>query len=116
VHAELRALFQAWLLARVDWPGATATPALLLNRRGHRISDRAARTIITTTGDSAGITVPFGPHALRHTFATQLIRQNVDLVTVAELLGHARLDTVRIYTLPTDGDRAAAVGQLLTDG
>jgi integrase len=39
----------------------------------------------------------------------------VDLITVAELLGHARLDTTRIYALPTAADRAAALEALVTD-
>ena len=57
----------------------------------------------------------FGPHVLRHTFATQLVRQGIDLVIVADLMGHSRLETTRIYTQPTDADRAAALGLLLTD-
>jgi len=40
----------------------------------------------------------------RHTFATTLIRGGTDLVTVADMLGHARLDTVRTYTHPTAAD------------
>jgi site-specific recombinase XerD len=36
----------------------------------------------------------------RHTFATTLIRGGTDLVTVADMLGHARLDTARTYTHP----------------
>ena len=42
-------------------------------------------------------------------------RQGHDLVLVAELLGHARLDTVRAYSLPTDTDRQNAINGLLTD-
>ena len=58
---------------------------------------------------------PFGPHVLRHTFGTQLVRGGVDLVTVAELMGHARLETTRLYTLPTKADRDWALDTLLTD-
>jgi integrase/recombinase XerC len=55
---------------------------------------------------------------LRHTFGTQLctrLRGGEDLVTVAELMGHARLDTTRIYALPTRADRERALDALLTD-
>jgi site-specific recombinase XerD len=49
------------------------------------------------------------------TFATTLIRGGTDLVVVADLLGHARLDTVRAYTRPTADDRIKALNLLPTD-
>ena len=52
-------------------------------------------------------------HILRHTFATTLIRGGTDLVIVAELLGHSRLDTVRVR--PTAQDQAKALELLPTD-
>ncbi len=116
VHPELRAVLTAWLDARERWPGA-AGPALLLNRRGGRLSDRSGRTIITRAGAAAGLDEGdgFGPHVLRHTFATQLVRDGHDLVLVADLLGHADLGSTRVYTQSTHDDRAAALGALLTD-
>lgn len=118
-RAELRGALTAWLASRRDWPGADQ-PALLLNRRGGRLSDRAARTIITDLGDQAGLgheaDNPFGPHILRHTFATQLIRAGTDPVLVADLLGHTSLDTVALYSRPTDHDREQALAHLTTDG
>lgn len=115
---ELRAALAAWLEHRPGWPGAEATDALLLNRRGGRLSDRSARTIITEFGEQVGLLDPagagFGPHVLRHTSATQLLRGGADPVLVADLLGHASLDTVRLYTQPDDVDRERALG-LTTD-
>ncbi|WP_416211496.1 tyrosine-type recombinase/integrase [Frankia sp. Cas3] len=52
-------------------------------------------------------------HVLRHTFATSLVRGGTDLVTVAELLGHSRLETVRIYTQPTEDDKIRALDHLI---
>lgn len=49
------------------------------------------------------------PHVLRHTFATRLLRRGVDIVVVAALLGHARIDTTARYTRPSWGDLEKAV-------
>jgi integrase/recombinase XerC len=48
------------------------------------------------------------PHTLRHTCATNLLRTGADLVTVAEYLGHSRLETVATYTRPSMADLARA--------
>lgn len=120
---ELRTALAAWLAERPRWPGADTSPALLLNRRGGRLSDRSARAIITELGERTGLGIGdtadasggFGPHVLRHTFATQLIRAGVDPVLVADLLGHAGLDTLRVYTQPDDADRERALALLTTD-
>ena len=46
----------------------------------------------------AGVTVPrSGAHVFRHTFASQMVRREVPMKTVADLLGHARLETTAIY-------------------
>ena len=116
---ELRTALLAWLEQRPTWPGAGNCPALLLNRRGGRLSDRSARTIITNLGEHVGLGADpisgFGPHTLRHTFATELLRKGADPVLVADLLGHADLSTLRTYTQPTDEDRARALALLTSD-
>ena len=58
---------------------------------------------------------PSGPTSSGTASATSLARAGFDLVTIAELMGHARLEMVRIYTLPTKADRERALGALLTD-
>jgi len=47
--------------------------------------------------------------------ATSLVRGQTDLVVVAELVGHSRLDTARQYSLPTEQDKADALNHLTTD-
>jgi integrase/recombinase XerC len=100
IHPQLRTDLQLWLDERPDWPGAQTTPALLLNRRGTRLTTRGASTIFRTIAQTAGLDDTITAHIGRHTFATTLIRGGTDLITVADMLGHARLDTVRAYTRP----------------
>lgn len=54
-------------------------------------------------------------HTLRHTVATNLLRSGVDIVVLAQVMGHRRLDTTRRYTLPTHADLERAVAKLPTD-
>ncbi|MGH3845331.1 MAG: tyrosine-type recombinase/integrase [Pseudonocardiaceae bacterium] len=116
VHPQLRTEFQLWLEERPAWPGAETTPALLLNRRRGRLSVRGASGIIASIATAAGLDdEAITAHVGRHTFATTLIRGGTDLVVVADLLGHARLDTVRTYTRPTAADRIKALNLLPTD-
>ena len=101
IHPQLRAALTTWLHERSDWPGASDTPALFLNQRGARLSVKAAHDIITGIATDAGLDDDeITAHVLRHSFATTLVRGGTDLVIVAELLGHARLETTRGYTRP----------------
>ncbi|MEU4329000.1 tyrosine-type recombinase/integrase [Nonomuraea dietziae] len=115
IHAQLRHPMIAWLDVRLTWPGAATQRALFLNRRGGRLSTRAASAIFIASAQAAGLEDPTTAHICRHTFVTQLIRGGEDLVTVAELAGHSRLDTLRIYNQPTDDDKQAALRHLTVD-
>jgi len=61
--------------------------------------------VITGIAARADLDEEITAHVLRHTFATTLVRGGTDLVIVAELLGHARLETTRGYTRPGAEDR-----------
>lgn len=116
IHPQLRTDLQTWLDERPDWPGADTSPALLLNRRGRRLSVRGASDIIRGIAADANLDEEhITAHVGRHTFATTLIRGGTDLITVADMLGHARLDTVRLYTHSTVADRERALNLLPHD-
>ena len=116
IHADLREHLDVWIDdERPHWKNAETNPALLLNTRGGRLSARGARDIITAIGEHANLGPEFSSHVLRHTFGTTMIREKHDIVVVAELLGHARLETTRSYSLPTAEDRERAVNSIPSD-
>jgi integrase/recombinase XerD len=108
LHPSLRTHLQQWLAERPDWPGANATPALFLNRRGERLTVRGARDVIARIAQAAGLP-DITADILRSTFAATLARGGTDLIVLADLLGNARLDTTRRYTKPTAHDPAKAL-------
>jgi site-specific recombinase XerD len=115
IHTKLRAELDQWLEERPNWPHASDNPALFLNTKGGRLSARAASGIIHAIARDAALGDEPTAHVLRHTLATTLVRGHTDLVVVAELLGHARLETTRRYSLPTDKDKADALNLITTD-
>lgn len=74
------------------------TGYLILNKDGDRLSDRYIRNIINKLVTKAGLDIKISPHTFRHTFATDMIEEGSDLMTVKELLGHESLNTTSIYT------------------
>jgi len=71
---------------------------LLLNHLGNKLTRRGIADIINKLIFKSSIKHKISPHTLRHTFATLLLNEGMDIREVQELLGHERLSTTNIYT------------------
>lgn len=65
---------------------------------GKPISTRQLHRIVVEAGQAAEIAKRVGPHTLRHSFATHLLEDGVDIRVIQTLLGHAKLDNTAFYT------------------
>lgn len=116
-NQQLREMLQAWLDERRLWPGSDETQALFIavRRPIRRLGVRHINDLVAAVADDAnlGDDITVTPHTLRHTFATELLRdEKIDIVTVADLLGHSSIETTRLYSAASEDDLQAAVDQI----
>lgn len=107
LNVEARRALNVYLDSRGD-----DNQALFLSQQGSRLGSRGIQDVVGKYGRLAGLE-NLTPHALRHTFCTNLLRAGTDLVTVAKLAGHADISTTSIYTQPTGKDMGKAVEGLV---
>lgn len=75
------------------------TDALFLSRRGNRISNRRVQQIVEECFRSCGLdNMGLSVHKLRHTAATLMYQNGVDVRVLKDVLGHENLNTTQIYT------------------
>lgn len=114
LHSEARDAVKTWMDERTKKfddneksKGKKTSDALFLNPQGQRMSTASIDLIVRKIGNGCGLDL--SAHVLRHTCLTNLVRNGNDLVLVAEIGGHKRLETTKRYTLPSDSDKAAAI-------
>lgn len=68
------------------------------NRMGKRLSEQSVRFMIRRYVEAAGLSEHITPHMFRHTFATLLLEEDVDIRYIQQILGHSSITTTQIYT------------------
>lgn len=69
-----------------------------LNRLNHRLSEQSVRFMINKYAMRSNIALHITPHMFRHSFATLLLEENVDIRYIQQFLGHSSILTTQIYT------------------
>jgi integrase/recombinase XerC len=93
--------------ALIPFAGEITGP-LFLSRRGNAMSARDAQGLLQRLRGRLGLPASATPHALRHSFATHLLKHGGDLRSIQELLGHTSLSTTQKYT-EVEGEHILAV-------
>lgn len=88
---------QVWLEARKELPFGAIFCILTGPTAGQPLSDTDARRQLRAAGIRAGLRRRVNPHSFRHAHAVELWREDIDVYTIQQQLGHARLDVTAAY-------------------
>lgn len=71
---------------------------LFVNKLGQRLTEQSIRNMINNYADQCGVSIHITPHMFRHSFATLLLEEEVDIRYIQKMLGHSSITTTQIYT------------------
>lgn len=95
-NAYVVSALQSYIAVRPD----NGSPFLFINRLGNQISTQSVRFFIEALGTTV-INKHITPHMIRHTFATLLLEEGVDITYIKSFLGHSSISTTQIYAAST---------------
>lgn len=99
LHQKACAVLQEYLeKARPILLGNNQSEYVFVSVHGKALSTSTVRTVFKKALHEAGLDESLSPHAMRHSFATDLLSGGADLRSVQEMLGHSNLSTTQIYT------------------
>ncbi len=97
LHDTAARALAVWQEARAGL-GRGGGAAVFVNADGERLTTRSVQRLTRRWSIASGVAAHATPHTLRHSFATHLLDEQVDLRSIQELLGHASLSSTQIYT------------------
>lgn len=68
-----------------------------VNCRGNRFSEQSIRNMVRRYSQNAGISIHITPHMFRHSVATYLLEEGMDIMYIQKILGHRSIKTTQIY-------------------
>ena len=95
ISTSLKQVLKPYLIAREK---IATCPYLIITKDGKQMTKDGLRACFIRLSNGTGITGKrFSPHTFRHTFATNFLKNNGDLVSLQYILGHSELSTTSIY-------------------
>lgn len=89
-----------------------STSYLFISKDSQPISTQAVRNLVTKYAQLANIKKNITPHIFRHTFATLLLEEGVDIKYIQDFLGHSSISTTQLYLHTTSKQKRSIVANL----
>ncbi|EGT0683783.1 tyrosine-type recombinase/integrase [Clostridium perfringens] len=107
INEEMLNILRNWKIEQSNKYGVV--DLVFCSRNKKRLDDKGIRKMIETYSIKAGINKHITPHTLRHTYATDLLRETKNIRLVQKALGHSDLSTTMIYTHIVDDEYEGAL-------